>query len=163
KIWPNRSRAERNHQMNKQELPTNESTKNMLSVRWGDALLSGFVVVPSVLLLKQRELCLRDGELVTLTNILMAWWDSDKKPFPGAAVIARRMGVNARTVHRHLNSLVKKGYISKEEGVSESDPTKKVVRYDMTGLVERLKLLSASMPHKRQTAMQNTVTMGATH
>lgn len=93
--------------------------------RWGSALDDGFVVVPNVLLRKQVQLGLNPSEVVTLLNVLSFWWKADALPFPGAAVLAKRMGTTPRTIERNLNGLVEKGLIKKVnlEGKRHYDPS----------------------------------------
>jgi hypothetical protein len=94
-----------------------DNTRTM-SRKWGSEVVSaGFTSVPNHLLsINQfvgKENRLTPTELLTLLQILSAWWDANKLPFPSKPTIAKRLGVSPRQVQRALNGLEEKGYISR--------------------------------------------------
>ena len=102
---------------------------------------AGFVVVPSALLRYQEKLKLEDGEVVVLMNLIMAWWETDKLPYPRTSTIAKRMGVSSRTVQRHIERLEAKGLIQRERGTTNNEASLSVTKYDLSGIVSKLKHL----------------------
>lgn len=125
--------------MTDDELP--RATKTNVYAKWGDAALAGFQPVPDLLLRKQRELSISTTDLVVLLNILMHWWYADHLPFARPTVIARRMGLNVRTVQRSVRDLEALGFIRKcrdMRGYSVFDPL---------GLVEKLGIIAQTDPH----------------
>lgn len=102
---------------------------------------AGFVVVPSALLRYQEKLKLEDGEVVVLMNLIMAWWETDKLPYPRTSTIAKRMGVSSRTVQRHIERLEAKGLIQRERGTTNNEASLSVTKYDLSGIVAELKRL----------------------
>lgn len=106
-----------------------------IEARWGRSTASGFTALPNTLIKAQGELGLKDGELVVLTNLAMHWWSPTAPPFPRTETIAKRMGVTARSVQRHLNSLEKGGFIARVMGRGRS-------YYDLTGLKEKLEKIT---------------------
>jgi Mn-dependent DtxR family transcriptional regulator len=56
--------------------------------------------------------------VVVLLNLTLFWWFRDQPPFPRSSIIARRMGVSARTVQRVFKKLERLGYIRR--GQTES-------------------------------------------
>ena len=48
---------------------------------------------------------------MVLLNLTLFWWFRDQPPFPRSSIIARRMGVSARTVQRVFRKLEQFGYV----------------------------------------------------
>lgn len=113
-----------------------QSTSERSSEKWGDAGIAGFQVLPDILLKKQVELGLSPTDMLVLINILMHWWYHDKRPFPRNALIASRMGVDARTVQRSIRKMTDLGLIRREQETLENGETVWVV--DVGSLVDRL-------------------------
>ncbi|MBE0626406.1 MAG: helix-turn-helix domain-containing protein [Burkholderiales bacterium] len=105
-----------------------------LRERWGNtAIADGFQPVPHRLLRHQHDLGLSDPQMVVLLNVLDFWWQTERRPFPSAATIGRRIGAAERTVRRHLTALERKGYATKRKS-RKGDKTE----FDFTGLIHRL-------------------------
>ncbi|WP_334007902.1 helix-turn-helix domain-containing protein [Burkholderia orbicola] len=103
----------------------------------GDALLPGFTVIPAIMLREQHTLRLNDGEMLVAMHMLLAWWEKDRLPYTKSATIAKRMGVTARTVQRHMKGLEEKGCLRKVVDPSDSEKTS----FDLAPLVARLQEL----------------------
>ena len=108
--------------------------------KWGDALSAGYLVTPSVLLIRQYELGLSNGELVTLLNILASWRDITSLPRLNPTTIAKRMNVDARTAQRNISSLIAKGYIEKKLDIETG-----VTSYNLENLVSKLKIIAPQL------------------
>ena len=122
-----------NRRMMHDELETDEQLEVMLPVdtvaeRWGDAVASGFTVVPNSLIRAQAELGLTPNDVVVLLNLLTHWWHRDRLPFPRTSVIAKRSGLSNRTVQRSLKTLQHKGLVKKIRGADQRS------RYELDGL-----------------------------
>jgi DNA replication protein DnaD len=94
--------------------------------RWGVVSEPGFLSIPDVLLMHQKELGISSEELNVLLNVLAHWWRPESKVFPRTSTIAFRMGASLRSVQRAMQSLVKKGLIKRDktnEGVTYYDVT----------------------------------------
>jgi predicted transcriptional regulator len=114
-----------------------------LQKKWGSGLNSGFLLIPVLLLKRQKELLLDNTELVVLLNLLAAWWDVEKRPYPRSSTIAQRIGVTARTVQRSLEKLEKKKLILRvRHSTGTGSAHREVTSYDMAGTVERLQQLA---------------------
>lgn len=100
--------------------------------RFGVVAQPGYQPLPDVLLFHQAELGITSEELNVLLNLLAHWYEPARMPFPRASIVARRIGVSDRSVHRALASLAGKGLISK---VKRSEGG---VAYDVTPLLQRL-------------------------
>lgn len=108
-----------------------------LQEKWGESLRQGFVVVPWVLMRRQKELGLDAVELVVLLHLVASWWDPNSAPYPSTNTIAERMDVSMRTVQRCLKALQDKGLLTKQPALA-SDAVTSVTRYDLTPLAARL-------------------------
>ncbi|MEX3946013.1 helix-turn-helix domain-containing protein [Paraburkholderia sp. BR10937] len=130
-----------------------ELSRFPIQEKFGDALLPGFTVIPAILLREQRTLHLSDGEMLVTMHLLLAWWERDRLPYTKPATVARRMGVTARTVQRHMKGLEEKGYLTRVAGEEE----KEKVSFDLAPLVSKLQELGREAQAARwkvQTAEQ---------
>jgi hypothetical protein len=100
--------------------------------KYGEVAVAGFQAVPDLLLKNQVKLGLSQTDMVVLLNVLMHWWYVDKKPFPRATTIAKRIGVTPRTVQRSFSALEKLGLLNR----SEADDGRTIL--DPQPLVDRL-------------------------
>jgi predicted transcriptional regulator len=135
--------------MNKTNSPLNSSS-NLIQEKWGDALLGGYLVAPSVLFIRQYQLGLSNSELITLLNILASWRAIDSLPRLNPTTIAKRMNVDARTAQRNISSLVRKGYIEKK-----LDITTGTSYYVLDKLVTKLKTIAPQLVANRPVEAQN--------
>lgn len=129
--------------------------------KWGGAVgqggLIGFLALPEVLIRGQKRLGLNSTEMMVLINILLHWWRVDKKPFVGNATIAKRMGVDTRTVQRACVKLEKKGLIRRDihrfhdKETGQHSATRSI---DVTGLVNRLKVFAQDFSDYARTARE---------
>jgi len=85
------------------------------------------------MLKKQGELGLKAVELVVIINLVRFWWEPGNLPFPSLDKMAVEMGTSTRTIYRTISTLEEKAFVRKVE--ESGKPT----RYDLTGLVKRLK------------------------
>ena len=112
-----------------------------LTKKWGTAArgaASGFQMIPDRLFKHQKDLKIDNTRMVVLLNVLMHWWEADNLPHPGANIIAKRMGVDKRTVERSLKKLEDDGIIvrlareqdKRGQSVRRIDPSKLVRRLE---------------------------------
>jgi DNA-binding transcriptional MocR family regulator len=86
----------------------------------------------------------------------MSWWKASDMPFPQTSTLAKRMGVSRRTVQRHVESLEKKQFIRRMwDGTSEKTD-RAVARYDLSGIVARLKILGSIAHPSRKIATDSS-------
>ena len=107
---------------------------NTLRNKWGEAVGegSGFVAVPVALLRMQTKMGLTATDMMVLINLLAHWWNPEAAVFPRSTTIAKRMGINERTVQRAMRKLVRAGLA--ELGRDERNRR----TYRFKGLVDRL-------------------------
>lgn len=124
------------------EVAPTAQTDGLPSTRkWGDAANAGFQILPDVLLKQQKRLGLSATELVVLINLTMHWWYADQKPFPRSTTIAKRMGIDVRTVQRAMTRLQAMRLIERKK--VRADGVEQTV-IDLSGLVKELE------PYARQ-------------
>ena len=109
--------------------------------KWGKEVIAlGFCIVPSLLLRAQNRLGLNPTQLAVLMQLCDFWWERDRKPYPGKAVLAERLGLSARQVQRHIADLETAGLVKRVERRAIHGG-KLTNMYDLGGLVTRLKKL----------------------
>jgi DNA-binding MarR family transcriptional regulator len=106
--------------------------------KWGNEVFeAGYQLLPDTLLRCQRFLDLEPIDLVVLMNIAMHWWEYHELPYPRPSAIANRIGVSTRTVERRIAAMQKRGLLVRLP--SENLNGRTVRRYDLSGLVQKLK------------------------
>lgn len=105
--------------------------------KYGEASRGGFQAVPDLLFKYQSELGVSATELVVLLNITMHRWSVEDRPFPSASTIAKRMGVNERTVQRSFRSLEKLSLVERHK-VPATRHRGKRTEFNLEPLVRRL-------------------------
>ena len=133
------------------------NSEQKLQAKWGSGLDGGFLVLPVLLLKRQKELALDSTELIVLLNLLASWWDVDKLPFTRAITIAKRIGVTARTVQRCLEKLEKRGLILRIRNTTgHGVETRVVTEYDLEPTVLKVKKLAEAPEVRLQEAVRKT-------
>lgn len=131
--------------------------------KWGNAVgkggLTGYVAVPEVLLRGQKRLGLNATEMLVLINIILHWWHADNPPFPSNRKIAKRMGVDIRTVQRACKRLEEKKLIDRRVKInhdSETNIYSSIRRIDLGRLVVRLNEIAVDLgEYSRNVRSQN--------
>lgn len=123
---------------------TSSTATQRAAAKWGPAGMAGFQIVPDLLLKHQMGLGLSATELLVLLNVTMHWWYPEQRPFPRSSVIAKRMGVETRTVQRAMERLRGLGLMEKVTETTESGEEREVC--DLSGLVRALAKLAEADP-----------------
>ena len=105
--------------------------------RYGDAGRAGWTPLPDVLIFNQNKLKLGSEDLNVLLNMMAHYYTADEMPFVRPTVIAKRMGVSARTVQRSIARL------RKLELVNKSMISGGRVVHDLSPLIKKLQPLAA--------------------
>jgi predicted transcriptional regulator len=109
--------------------------------KWGAEVMAlGFCVLPSLLLRAQARLGLNPTQLAVLLQLADFWWSPERKPFPKKADLAARLRLSERQVQRHIADLEKGGFVQRIER-TYGRRGKISNEYDLSGLVEKLKVL----------------------
>lgn len=85
--------------------------------KWQGAVTSGsgFVAVPMALLRLQSNYGLTPTDMLVLINLLAHWWDPKMPVYPRSTTIAKRMGVDKRTVQRSTHKMARFGLIERDK------------------------------------------------
>lgn len=118
--------------------------------KWGAIVAErGFAQVPNYLLLLNNFLSddnrLAPAELLVLIQLVGAWWEKDKLPFPSISTLAVRSGVSERQVQRAIARLIELKLLARasrrNQGLIASNA------YDLTPLVEVLQQVAKAYPN----------------
>lgn len=105
--------------------------------KWGKEVMdAGFTIFPSIILEKQHALGLDALDVNIILQLAKHWWEAEDLPRPSKDSLATRIGVNPRTVQRHVARLEKDGFIrriAKKNRHGGNDPNE----YDLTGLIKQ--------------------------
>lgn len=118
-----------------------EPIRTTVKEKWQGAVTerSGFVAVPMSLLRLQSSYDLTPTELLVLINLLGHWWEPDRPVYPRTTTIAKRMGVDARTVQRATAKLQAKGMLER----GKLDDGRRIFKFDQ--LVKKLSADAAAL------------------
>ena len=84
--------------------------------KWTKPLMAGgWTAFPSVILENQAALKLSAVDVNILLYLSTHWWTADNKPRPSKTTIGKAIGLNARSVQRHISAMESKGLIRREE------------------------------------------------
>ena len=111
--------------------------------KWGDAALVGFSQIPDTLLKAQHAMGISPLELNVLLNLISFWWKAEDQPYPSSASIAKRMGVQPRTVQKSIKALTDKGLIGRAPITGKGAGRSK---YDLRPLVDSVVNLARRDP-----------------
>lgn len=122
--------------------------------KWTPALLAtGFTTLPSIILERQDALGLDPIDVNLLLQLAKHWWYADLLPHPGVKSIAKSMGVNVRTVQRHLRNLVALGFIEKTAR-KRLDGGHSTNEYSFQGLIEKATPYAVEAKQERERQVQ---------
>jgi predicted transcriptional regulator len=113
--------------------------------KWTKLLMSaGWTVVPNVFLERQKALGLDPLDINILLHLFSYWWTSTGKPHPSKKTIAEAMGIDPRTVQRHIARLEKAGLVKREERrISKVGSKSNIYHFD--GLIDAAKPFAQEM------------------
>lgn len=105
--------------------------------KWTRPLMAaGWTTFPSVILDRQRALDLDPIDINILLHLAKHWWEADNPPFPSKRTIADCMGIDRRTVQRHIAAMERCGYIERKRRKGPNGGTS-TNAYLFTGLIEK--------------------------
>ena len=110
----------------------------------------GFTMVPALLPRAQRRLGLSATEFAVIIQLLDYWWYNNNPPRPSQKELASRLGMEVRSLQRHLKALEVAGYITvlrrSHPGHNGNQPN----AYRLDGLVKKLKELEPEFTQERE-------------
>ncbi|HEY1189423.1 MAG TPA: helix-turn-helix domain-containing protein [Gemmata sp.] len=127
---------------------------------WGKPVLSaGFTILPSTLLLKQKQLGLDAVDVNILLHLLVTWWKKDQLPHLSKKTIAARMGIDPSTVQRHVRKMEKLKLVKRVERRG-SNKALQTNQYDLRPLVAALHLQANNVKKERAAKKQMNALKG---
>lgn len=103
--------------------------------RWTKPLAdAGWTAVPNTILDKQAALGLDSMDINIILQIAKFWRDS--APFPAVDTIGAAIGVQTRTVQRHITKMVKRGLLERQQRYYAKGGQKSNA-YTFNGLIKR--------------------------
>jgi predicted transcriptional regulator len=93
-----------------------EAVRITVAEKWQGAVTagSGFVAIPMALLRLQSKYDLSPTDMLVLINLLAHWWEPSRSVSPRSTTIAKRKGVDTRTVQRSTRKLERAGLLVRE-------------------------------------------------
>lgn len=104
---------------------------------WGDILDEGFTSVPNLLLRYRSILGIKPQHLSLIIDIMSFKWDI-YSPFPSYTTLAKRAGVDERTIKRITQDLEELGFLIKEPRFDEISGAQITTIFDFRPLVKKL-------------------------
>ncbi|WP_460421564.1 helix-turn-helix domain-containing protein [Pseudomonas sp. ZL2] len=118
--------------------------------RWGkDLTASGWTAIPNVLFEYSQELGLKTLDMVIILHLAGYWWRKGNDPFPSKATLARKIGVEPRTVQRAIAELESKGYIERTKRFATSGGNLSN-SYSFDGLIKTARTFAKQMIAERE-------------
>src|SRR5262245_14645826 len=103
--------------------------------KWTAALMrAGWTVIPNIIFERQQALGLGPIDINILLHIVSYWWEPHNKPHPSKTAIASAIGVDPRTVQRHIAALERGGLIRREQRRTSRTGSKTNI-YHLDGLI----------------------------
>jgi DNA-binding transcriptional regulator YhcF (GntR family) len=103
--------------------------------KWTPALMrAGYTSIPNIIFERQQALGLDPLDINILLHIASKWWEPKNKPFPSKRLIANAIGVDPRTVQRHIARL-EHGKLIRREARRTSRTGSNTNIYHLDGLI----------------------------
>lgn len=119
--------------------------------KWSKELMTaGWTAIPSVILERQQALGLNALDVNILLHIARHWWRADELPFPSKTSIAECIGVNPRTVQRHIAELEEAGLIQRVSRFGDKSKGQLNNAYDLRPLIREAKPFAAEVVEERK-------------
>ncbi len=118
-------------------MPTNKQDKTRIVQIWGDILDEGFTSVPNLLLRYRSSLGIKPKHLTLIIDIMSFKWDR-YSPFPSYSTLAKRAGIEERSIKRITQDLEELHLLIKEPRFNEETGAQITTIFDFRPLVKKL-------------------------
>lgn len=118
-------------------MPTNKQDKTRIVQIWGDILDEGFTSVPNLLLRYRSALGIKPKHLTLIIDIMSFKWDR-YSPFPSYSTLAKRAGVEERSIKRITQDLEELHLLIKEPRFNDHTGAQITTIFDFRPLVKKL-------------------------
>jgi predicted transcriptional regulator len=118
--------------------------------KWTKPLMdAGWTVIPSIIIERQKALGLDSIDMNIIVHLASRWWTADGKPYPSKGTIAEAIGVEPRTVQRHIARLESAGLVRREQRRTKGQGSRTNV-YHLDGLIREAKPFAIEKLKERQ-------------
>ena len=115
--------------------PKPQSTVSEIEKRWTKPLVeAGWTAIPSVIFERQAALGLDSLDINIILHLAGYWWTDGNAPRPSKSRLAAAIGVDPRTVQRHIANLEKARFIKRTARSSRGGGSKPN-EYSLAGLI----------------------------
>ncbi len=118
-------------------MPTKKQDKTKIFQIWGEVLDEGFTSVPNLLLKYRSNIGLKPKHIMLIIDIMSFKWDSEN-PYPSYFTLAKRAGVEERSVKRITQDLEEFGLLIKTPRFDEETGAQVTTVFDFRPLVQSL-------------------------
>ena len=118
-------------------MTANKQDKTRIVQIWGDILDEGFTSVPNLLLRYRSALGIKPKHLTLIIDIMSFKWDR-YSPFPSYSTLAKRAGVEERSIKRITQDLEELNLLIKEPRFNEQTGAQITTIFDFRPLVKKL-------------------------
>lgn len=107
--------------------------------KWSKVLMdAGWNVIPSVIIERQEALGLDAIDMNIMVHLSHYWWQPENLPHPSVKTIAKAIGVEPRTIQKHIKRLEDAKLISRQERRHTPNGSMTNI-YSFAGLIEAAK------------------------
>lgn len=125
---------------------------SVLEQKWSREVIdAGWVGIPSLLLEFAPELGLDADDVMIIAIIADHWWAPESRPYPSKKLLAKRLGVDPRTIQRRITAMEERGLIRRQYRRSAYGGSSTNI-YHLDGLRAALKALAPSGRRYRRKA-----------
>jgi DNA-binding transcriptional regulator YhcF (GntR family) len=118
--------------------------------KWTPTLMkAGWTVLPNVIFERQQALGLDAIDINILLHIASYWWTLEGKPHPSKKTIAKAIGIEPRTVQRHIARLEAAKLIRRQQRRSSANSSQTNI-YHFDGLIEAAKPFAIEKVQERE-------------
>ncbi len=142
-------------------MPTNKQDKTRIVQIWGDILDEGFTSVPNLLLRYRSSLGIKPKHLTLIIDIMSFKWDR-YSPFPSYSTLAKRAGIEERSIKRITQDLEELHLLIKEPRFNEETGAQITTIFDFRPLVKKLTEEMLKLDLYQDTDKENDVNINNT-
>lgn len=118
-------------------MSTNKNDKTRIIQIWGEILDEGFTTVPNILLKYRKNLRIKAKHLVLIIDIMSFKWNSEN-PFPSYTTLAKRAGMEERSVKRTMQELEELHLLRRTQRFNKESGAQITTTFDFRPLVKKL-------------------------
>lgn len=132
--------------------PIAASGKGEAESKWGiHSIAAGFTQIPTVLILRHKQIGLDAVDLALVLALASFWWKRDGKPFPSKKLLAQTIGRDLSVVRKRIQDL-EKGKLIKRIYRKRPGGGNNTNQYDLSPLAREVDKLAKEELASREAA-----------